>query len=85
MRVHVTKPTIIYADNLSAIINTKEPGSTLKQNHVALSYHFYRKHYSSGVVDIRKVDGNIITQILSLKDLYRRNSMDIWETIEELI
>ena len=55
--VHVTKPTIIYADNLSAIINTKEPGSALKQKHVALSYHLCREHYSSGVVDIRKVDG----------------------------
>ena len=55
--VHVKKPSIIYADNLSAIINTKELGSALKQKHVALSYHFCRENYSSGVVDKRKVDG----------------------------
>ena len=79
MKVHVTKPSMIYAGNLSAIINTKEPGSALKQKHVALAYHFCREHYSSGVDDIRKVDGKHITQILSLKDSYRRNSMDIWE------
>ena len=35
--IHVTKSTIIYADKLNAIINTKEPGSALKQKHVALS------------------------------------------------
>ena len=57
MGVHVTKPSIIYADNLSEIIYNKEPGSALKQKHVALSYHFCREHYSSGVIDKRKVDG----------------------------
>jgi hypothetical protein len=57
MGVSVTKPTVIYGDNLSAITNTIEPSSPLKKKYLALAYHFCREHFSAGIVDIRKIDG----------------------------
>ena len=56
MGVHVTKPTVIYGDNLSAIKNTTDPGSPLKKKYLALAYHFCREHYSTQEVAIRKID-----------------------------
>lgn len=56
MGVLVSKPTVIYGDNLSAIKNTINPGSQLKKKYLALAYHFCREHYSTGVVAIRKID-----------------------------
>ena len=55
MGVRVTKPTVIYGDNLSAITNATQPGSPLKEKYLALSYHFCREHFSAGIVDIRKI------------------------------
>ena len=57
MGVEITKPTVIYGDNLSAITNATMPGSALKKKYLALSYHFCREHFSAGIVDIRKIDG----------------------------
>jgi len=57
MGVKVSKPTIIYGDNLSAITNTITPGSPLKKKYLALAYHFCREHFSDGIVAIRKIDG----------------------------
>ena len=56
MGVVVAKSTIIYGDNMSAIINTTSPGSALKKKYLALSYHFCREYYSANIVDIRKID-----------------------------
>ena len=55
MGVMVTKPTVIYGDNLSSITNATTPGSPLKEKYLALSYHFCREHFSAGIVDIRKI------------------------------
>ena len=55
MGVLVSKPTIIYGDNLSAIKNTIDPGSPLKKKYLALAYHFCREHFSAGIVSIRKI------------------------------
>ena len=55
MGVKVTKPTIIYGDNLSSITNATTPGNPLKEKYLALSYHFCRGHFSAGIVDIRKI------------------------------
>ena len=57
MGVNVSKPTIIYADNLSAIKNSTDPSSPLKKKYLALSYHFCREQFSAGIVNIRKIDG----------------------------
>ena len=56
MGVKVTKTSIIYGDNLSAITNAINPGSALKKKYLALAYHFCREYYSAGVADIRKID-----------------------------
>ena len=56
MGVTVTKPIIIYGDNLSAITNTINPGSALSKKYLALSYHFCCEYYSANIVDIRKID-----------------------------
>ena len=56
MGVAITKPVIIYGDNLSAITNTITPGSALSKKYLALSYHFCREYYSANIVDIRKID-----------------------------
>ena len=56
MGVPVTKPTVIYGDNMSAIKNTVDPGSPLKKKYLALAYHFCREYFSAGVVSIRKID-----------------------------
>ena len=57
MGVKVSQPTVIYGDNLSAIVNTTNPGSQLNKKYLALSYHYCREHFSTGVVNIRKIDG----------------------------
>ena len=57
MGVKVSKPTMIYGDNLSAITNATTPGSALNKKYLALSYHYCREHFSGGVVSIRKIDG----------------------------
>ena len=57
MGVKISKPTIIYGDNLSSITNVINPGSQLKKKFLALSYHFCREHFSAGIVSIRKIDG----------------------------
>ena len=57
MGVKVSKPAIIYGDNLSAITNVTVPGSTLNKKYLALAYHFCREHFSANIVNIRKIDG----------------------------
>ena len=55
MGVNVSKPTVIYGDNLSAINNIITPGSQLQKKYLAFAYHFCRKHFSAGIVSIRKI------------------------------
>ena len=56
MGVTVSGPTVIYADNLSTIRNSTDSGSPLKEKYLALSYHFYREHFSARIVNIQKFD-----------------------------
>ena len=53
MGVEVSKPSIIYTDNLSTIKNSTDPSSPLKKKNLVLSYHFCREHFSAGLVNIR--------------------------------
>ena len=55
MGVKVTKPTTIYVDNMSVVLNASNPGSTLNKKTVALSYHFVREHVANDVCRIRKI------------------------------
>ena len=54
----VSKSTKIYVDNMSAIINLTDPGSTLDKKYIGLTYHFVREQVSGKVIDIMKIDSN---------------------------
>jgi hypothetical protein len=56
MGVKVTKPTLIWVDNLGVVLNASNPGSTLNKKNIALAYHFVREHQAGNVISIRKID-----------------------------
>ena len=56
MGVKVSKPTSIYVDNMSVVLNASNPGSTLNKKTVALSYHFVREHVANDVCKILKIN-----------------------------
>eukprot|EP00957_Ditylum_brightwellii_P134727 10271592-Ditylum_brightwellii.AAC.1 len=56
MRFKVSAPTPIFVDNMSIVLNASNPGSTLNQKTVALSYHFVREHVANDAIKIRKID-----------------------------
>ena len=56
MDVSVTKPTVVYGDNMSAIKNSTDPGSPLKKKYLALAYHFCREYFTARTGSIRKID-----------------------------
>ena len=37
--MRITKPTIVYEDNVAVVMNSTEPGSVLQHKSVALSYN----------------------------------------------
>ena len=55
MGIRVSKPTPIFVDNMSVVLNATNPGSTLNKKTVALSYHFVREHVANEVVEVRKI------------------------------
>ena len=56
MGIKVMRPTTIYMDNMSVVLNATNPGSPLNKKCVALAYHFVREHVANKVVEIRKID-----------------------------
>eukprot|EP00957_Ditylum_brightwellii_P140561 10709182-Ditylum_brightwellii.AAC.1 len=56
MGVKVSNPTPIFVDNMSVVLNARNPGSTLNKKTVALFYHFVREHVASNVVEICKIN-----------------------------
>jgi hypothetical protein len=56
MGVKAFKPTPIFVDNMSVVLNASNPGSTLNKKSVALLYHFVREHVANSVAKIRKID-----------------------------
>ena len=55
MGVNVSKPTPIWVDNMSVVLNATNPGSSLNKKAIALSYHFVREHQAQSVISIRKI------------------------------
>ena len=55
----MTKPTVIFEDNMAVVLNSSNPGSTLQHKSIALSYHFCREHVSGGVVKVRHIRTDI--------------------------
>ena len=68
MGVDVSKPTIIYGDNLSAIYNVITPGRQPQKKYLTLTYHFCQKHFSAGIVSIGKIPSK--DNYLDAKSLY---------------
>ena len=56
MGVKVSKPSIIYMENMSVVLNTTNHGRALNKKHIALSYHYVREHVANKVVSVRKID-----------------------------
>jgi hypothetical protein len=53
----ITKPTVIYGDNLGVVQNCRNDNSMLKKKHVAIAYHLVREAVAAGMVEIHKVKG----------------------------
>jgi len=56
MGVKVEKPTPIYIDNMSVVLNASNPGSTLNKKAIALLCHYTREHVANNVIEIRKIE-----------------------------
>ena len=41
----VSKPTTVFVDNMSSVLNPMNPGCNLNKITVVLSYHFFREYF----------------------------------------
>ena len=55
MDIKVSKHTHMFVDNMSVVLNAKNPGVAMNKKTVALSYHFVRYHVSNIVLEVRKI------------------------------
>ena len=58
MGVKVEKPTPIYVDDMSAVLNASNRGNTLNKKAIALSHHYTREHVANNVIKIRKIESS---------------------------
>ena len=70
----VSKPTVVSEDNMSVVINSTNPGSTLQHKSMALSCHVVREHCYGDVVEARKIDSDKNMSDALKKDLIPRDS-----------
>lgn len=54
--VKVENKTVMVGDNMSVVLNTTIPSSSLKKKHLAVSYHRVREAIAGGFVDFGKID-----------------------------
>ena len=55
MRIRFSKPTTIFVDNMSVVLNATNTGSALNKKTVALIYHFVRGHVANNGVEMSKI------------------------------
>ena len=55
MGIKVSKPTHIFLESMSVVMNAINNGSILNKKTVVLSYHFIREHVANNVVEVRKI------------------------------
>ena len=55
MGIKVYKPTPIFVESISVVLNATNPGSTVNNKTVVLSYRFVRGHVANNVVEVRKI------------------------------
>ena len=55
MGIKVSKTTPIFVDNMSVVLNAKNPGSNLDKKTVALGCHFFREHVANNVLEMSNI------------------------------
>ena len=55
MKIKVPKPTPVFVDNMSVVLNATNHVSTLIRKIVALIYHFVRGHVANNGVEMSKI------------------------------
>ena len=53
MCIKVYKPTPVFVENISVVLNATNTGITLNKKTVALRYHFLSGHVSNNVLEVR--------------------------------
>ena len=56
MGMNDKNPSPIFLDNPSMVLNSNNPGISLNNKTVALSYHFVRKNVANDVVEVHNID-----------------------------
>ena len=69
--IPVSKPTVIYGDNLGVIQNAACADSQLKKKHVAISYHSVRESVAAGITQPIKIDGKYNFADINTKQIAR--------------
>ena len=54
--VKFIKPSPIFFDQISVLLNENIPGNSLNKKIVALGCHFEREHVADDVVEVRKIE-----------------------------
>ena len=55
MGINVSKPTPVFVDNMSVVLNATNTGITPNKKNMALRCHFVREHVANNVVEVRKL------------------------------
>ena len=74
--VPVSGPSWLFGDNMSAIMSSTIPSSTLKKRWNALSYHRVREAVAAGIINVIHLPGtenpaDVLTKLLPHVTLYR--------------
>jgi hypothetical protein len=57
MGVSIDGPTYLFADNISIIISSTLPQSSLKKRYNALAYHHIHEAVAAGIIQMSHIDG----------------------------
>ena len=55
MGIKIYKPTPVFVESISVVLNATNPGITLNNKTVVLSYRFVRGHVANNVVEVTKI------------------------------
>ena len=74
--VPVIGPSWLFGDNMSVVINSTIPSSTLKKRWNALSYHRVCKFVAAGIINVVHIPGDenpadVLTKFLPHHKLYK--------------
>ena len=55
MGIKASKPTPLFVDSMSVVLNATNPDSSPNKKTVVLSYHFVMEHVANNVAEARKI------------------------------